>query len=280
MSLYTVYCPAIQRLYQARTPFGTAAYSGCFGNAQYMAVMNQYSRLTPEVEGGFWYVYGKGMGWDGMDRLVRHAMSSGQTVFYHCLRWWFETQPDDIAEWIIEAMLRYPSIHAWVVVNEGYSCWTGAETIPLIEDSFRLARLLRPECQLWYNGLLFHPLEQERVKALVLAGLVDAVGIQMHHDLSDDCLDYVPFVEWLSTNGVPWACTELDIIIPNTLPATLELQAAAYRRVVELCTEYYAKFLTTWGVADCVSWQAKYYPLPFDMEYRPKPAWDVLTEAV
>ena len=272
-SIYQVHCPVIQ-VARIGMPLGVAAYSGWLTNTAYETVLSNYQQITPEVEGGWWWVYGDNPhGWGGMDRLAEYARAYGMEVFYHCLRWCWGAQPPDPEAWIVEAMTRYPSIYAWVVVNEGYNCWNGTETIPMIEDSYRIARMVKPAAQLWYNGLLFNPVEWEPVKALISAGLVDSVGIQMHHDLDETLDQYAPFVEWLVANRVPWAVTELDVIIPNVLPETLQRQAGRYREVAQFCLDYGAEFLAMWGVSDANSWQYEYYPLPFGRDYSPKPAW-------
>ena len=270
--LYTVHAPIIQKA-RAGIPLGTCVYSGWLGNEPYATALSNYQQITPEVEGGYWWVYGKGAGWGGMDRLVEYARAYGMEVLYHCLRWWWDAQPPDVEAWITEAMQRYPDIFAWVVCNEAWNCWTGEPMYSQIEDSYRIARRVRPDCQLWYNGLLFHPLEQSRVMSLIDLGLVDAVGIQMHHDLQSPLDCYIPLVEWLASNRIPWAVTELDVSIYNTLPETFALQANAYREVAQFCLDYGAEFLAMWGVADCVSWLREYYPLPFGMDYSPKAAW-------
>ena len=243
----------------------------------YATALSNYQQVTPEVELSYWWVYGPNFdgphGWAGMDALYKYALKWGFEIFGHCLRWCWDAQPPDIEAWITEAMKRYPSIYAWVVCNEAYNCWTGEPTIPMIEDSYRIARLIRPDAQLWYNGLLFHPLEQSRVMDLIDLGLVDAVGIQMHHDLDETLEQYSPLVEWLVSNRIPWAVTEYDCIIPNTLPETLQRQAERYREVAQFCLDYGAEWFGVWGIADCVSWQYGYYPLPFGMDYSPKPAW-------
>ena len=272
-----VHLPMVYK-YRSSLPLGAAVYSGNLANRDYLSVLANYQQITPEVEGGYWWVCEHG--WGGMDKLSEYARSNGLDIFYHCLRWWWDKQPPDVAAWITEAMRRYPDISDWVVVNEGYNCWTGEPTIPQIEESYYIAQRVLPAARLWYNGLLFDSLEQSRAMALVDAGLCDAIGIQMHHDLDDDCARYEPLVEWLQSNHVPWAVTELDVIIPNTLPDTLIRQAEAYGRVTELCLDYGAEFCAVWGVADCVSWQYDYYPLPFGRDYKPKPAWAILSEGL
>lgn len=261
-------------------PLGTAVYSGGLTNEAYITALSNYQMVTPEVELSYWWVYGPNFdgphGWAGMDALYKYANKWGFEIFGHCLRWCWDVQPPDVEVWIVEAMKRYPDIFAWVVANEAYNCWNGTPTIPMIAESFEIARMVKPAAQLWYNGLLFSPVEWEPVKALISAGLVDSVGIQMHHDLDETLDQYAPFVEWLQANRVPWAVTELDVIIPNVLPETLQRQAGRYREVAQFCLDYGAEFLAMWGVADCVSWQRAYYPLPFDWNYIPKAAWAAL----
>jgi GH35 family endo-1,4-beta-xylanase len=146
-----------------------------------------------------------------------------------------------------------------------------------MDNKFRLARTIRPNARLWYNGLFYDEAEQLAAIRLVKEGLADAIGIQMHHNLYTDESVYVPLLIWLEANEVPWRITELDVGIPPPTLAVLGLQADAYGRAVELCALYGCEAITVWGVADGVSnWLTWSYPLPFDGDYKPKPAWRVL----
>jgi GH35 family endo-1,4-beta-xylanase len=214
-----------------------------------------------------------------MDDTYQYAIDSGKSLHSYPLRWWFpnaQIQPPDITEWITESMARYPLITDWLVVNEGWAYDSCVQTIPLIDESYQIARRIRPDARLWYNGLLFTACEQQQAMRLVQLGLVDVIGIQMHNNLDTDYAAYTPLLEWIRDNGVAWQITELDVSIPNDTPAMLDRQAEAYAEVYQLCREYGCERITTWGFSDAVSWLYVYYPLPFDRSYLPKPAWRVL----
>ena len=209
-----------------------------------------------------------------MDTIVQIAEENEQEILYHCLRWWWEAQPPDIRIWITEAMTRYPTITDWVVVNEGWGYCN--QTIPLIDESFIIAREVRPDARLWYNGLLTDTCEQEQAIRLVQLGYADAIGIQMHLNLDADLDVFRPLLDWLQANNVAWAITELDVIVPVDNAYYRALQADIYGQVVELFLEYGGEFISMWGVSDAVSWQASNYPLPIDVNYLFKPAWYML----
>lgn len=205
-----------------------------------------------------------------MDTIVEYANKRGLPVFYHCLSWSFLDQPADYNAWIVEAMTRYPSITDWVVVNEDYPD-------PDIVEKFQLARRTRPDTRLWYNGLFYDEAERIAAIRLVKEGLADAIGVQMHINLYPDMSIYTPLLEWLQANDVPWRITELDVSIPSPTPEFLSLQADVYELAMALCARYECEAVTVWGIADGVSnWLTLSYPLPFDGDYNPKPAWRVL----
>jgi GH35 family endo-1,4-beta-xylanase len=274
-------------------PLGTCTHpSYLLDERHWQILVDDYQMITPEVAGGYWWVYGgpisgEGHGWDDMDWLVQWAANNGKQMHYHCLRWWWEDQPADPLGWIEEAMRRYPGIMEWIVVNEGW-CYTGA-TIPLIDESYIKAREIAnklaeereegedaPKRRLWYNGLFIRENENEEVKRLVEMGLVDAVGIQMHIDLNEDFDIFIPFLWWLKKNGVPWRISEMDVAIPDMSDANLAAQAGQYARSVDLLGEFGGESHSTWGPSDDRSWLAKSFPTPRDIYVQPKPAWEVL----
>jgi endo-1,4-beta-xylanase len=279
-ALQTIWCPMVMR-HGKGIPLGACSHPSRFINPYYGPILTAYYDLvTPEVAGGYWWVYGgdeyPAHGWADMDKLAEWAETFGKEMHYHCLRWWFQEQPADPLAWISEAMGRYKNIVEWIVVNEGY--WDGCPTVPLIERSYVHARVVRPDARLWYNGLFIQESEQAIVKSLVELRLVDAIGIQFHLDLAETFERFVPFLEWLRSSRVPWRVTELDVMIPSMDAAHLAAQAEIYRRVVELVREYNGLSVSMWGVGDADSWQAANYPLPFDTDYMPKPAWEVLVD--
>ena len=279
---HTVYMPIVQRKGK-RLPLGTCVHPSYWRDPRYLSALSNYKVITPEVAGGWWWVYGgdgyPAHGWGDMDAIYQFAQDNGQRLISYPLRWWYpdaRIQPPDIEAWITEVMERYPLIMDWQVVNEGWTVY-GIPTIAQIDESYQTARKVRWGARLWYNGILASDYEQEQVMRLVEEGLVDCVGIQCHHDLKTDHWPYAWFVYWMRKNHVPWAVTELDVCIPDTEPETLEAQAAMYANTVTMCRDYGAEFIATWGVADCVSWKRDFYPLPLDVNYQPKPAWRELT---
>jgi hypothetical protein len=86
--------------------------------------------------------------------------------------------------------------------------------------------------------------------------------------------------------GLEVHISELDVPIwflgPTTIPERLALQPEIYRRVANACQAQPACFrITTWGFTDRLTYRCcNAKPLPFDEEYRPKPAWAVLQEVL
>ena len=273
---YTVHMPMVLKNNRP-IPLGACAHPDRFANPYYVAILHDYYQLiTPEVAGGYWWVYGRGYGWGDMDYLYQYVQDTGKKMIGYPLRWWWEAQPPDPLAWITEIMTKYPGIMDWIVVNEGY--WDGVETVPLIRESYIHARAVRPDVRLQYNGLFIQSSEAEKVLGLIDDGLVDAVGIQCHHDLNTDTQRYIPLICELNRRTIPWRVSELDVSIPDTSDYCLTAQAEKYREVVELVRDYGGESLMTWGVGDVDSWQAKYYPLPWGgVYYQEKPAWKVLS---
>jgi len=276
--LQQVLCPMVMRKWRGM-PLGTCTHPSYLADVRHWQILvDDYQMITPEVAGGYWWVYGSTFGgphgWGDMDALNAFAIEHQKIMHYHCLRWWWEDQPTDPLAWIEEAMRRYPNITEWIVVNEGW--WDADPTIPLIDESYIWARQVRPDARLWYNGLFLKEKEQTEVKRLVEMELVDAVGIQFHIDLDEDFEIFLPFLEWLRANGVPWRISEMDVAICDMSDANLAAQAGQYARSVDLLGEFNGESHSTWGPSDDRSWLAKSFPTPRDIYVQPKPAWEVL----
>ena len=87
--------------------------------------------------------------------------------------------------------------------------------------------------------------------------------------------------------GVEVHISELDVpvwYLGSTLERKLARQAAVYGAVAAACHAQPACFrITTWGFTDRYTWRQPWgasLPLPFDSEYRPKPAWTAIQEAI
>ena len=116
---------------------------------------------------------------------------------------------------------------------------------------------------------------------------LDGVGLQYH--LSENQPTQAQMEEGirrLGELGLEVHISELDVPIwylgPPTIPERLALQPEIYRRVASACQAQPACFrITTWGFTDRLTYRCcNAKPLPFDEEYRPKPAWAVLQEVL
>jgi endo-1,4-beta-xylanase len=124
------------------------------------------------------------------------------------------------------------------------------------------------------------------VKRLKAKGLVDAVGWQCHLDSGWKAgAAQAKNAERLAKLGLDISITELDFRI--TLPATpkkLQTQAESYRSVMRFClSQPNIKALVMWGFTDKSSWIPIFFKgagaaLIFDEQYKPKPAYEALSE--
>jgi hypothetical protein len=116
---------------------------------------------------------------------------------------------------------------------------------------------------------------------------LDGVGLQYH--LAENHPTQAQMEEGirrLGELGLEVHISELDVPIwylgPPTIPERLALQPEIYRRVAMACQAQPAcARITTWGFTDRITYRCcNAKPLPFDEEYRPKPAWAVLQEVL
>ncbi len=204
-------------------------------------------------------------------------------------------------------------IMGWDVVNEaiddkeGYlrdSLWRRHIGEDYVAQAFRFAREADPDVQLYYNDYSIEmPVKREKTLRLLAslrdAGImVDAVGIQGHW-----VLDQVPFdeieaaIELFAQTGSKVMITELDLsLLPwdpaagdpyaNGCPAELlDRQAEQYARLFQLFLRHRDVIprVGFWNPHDGRSWLNSYpyrrtnYPLLFDRQCQPKPAYAAVT---
>jgi endo-1,4-beta-xylanase len=132
------------------------------------------------------------------------------------------------------------------------------------------------------------------VEGLLARGVpVHGVGLQMHiragqttrfRTYSEDSIR--ANIERFGALGLDVHITELDVKhagIPTE--EILELQALDYGRILGTCLNTPpCSAVITWGFTDRHSWLRDSYnanvaPLPFDMDYQPKPAYEAMIEA-
>jgi endo-1,4-beta-xylanase len=289
-------------------------------DATYTAILDrEFNSVTPE-NAMKWESVERERGvldFSAADRLVAHARAHRQIVRGHTLLWhnqlpaWLTsgTFTNDELEAILrkhiidEASHFRGQIYAWDVVNEAFNeDGTLRDTIWLrqlgpgyIAKAFRWAHQGDPHAKLYYNDYNLESIGPKSDAAYALVqdlrrqGVrIDGVGFQGHLGIQ------YPYPDTLGDNlkrfaalGVDVALTEVDVrmILPVTAEK-LATQADQFKgmlnscQAVRRCVSY-----TVWGFDDLHSWVPGVFAgegaaTPFDENYRPKPAYFALRDAL
>jgi len=283
-------------------------------------VTSQYGLITPTTEFKMYALQPVPGQFDftQTDEIMAFAQEHDLDVVAHTLLWhegspeWLEnrvlSREEAIAileEHISTVVGRYEGqIYAWDVVNEaisrdgsmGGTIWYDAIGPEYIAMAFRMAREADPNALLIYNDydIETNPAKAEGiyqlVRSLVEAGVpIDAVGMQLHIAAwEDNDWDAVRMrMEQYAALGLQVKITEMDVQIEEldmSREEALELQAQIYYHIMSLCVEIEAcTSFTTWGFSDANSWvnqDGLDAPLPFGLDYQPKPAFYALQDAL
>jgi endo-1,4-beta-xylanase len=255
---------------------------------------------------------------DAMDALADFAAAHGMLLRAHHLIWDLyyadylndltaEALRDEFEEHIRTVAGRYRGkVASWVVVNEaanlvgeGYrpGLWVDTFGPGYIADAFRIAHEADPDAQLFYNDVFMEEIGEKSdfvyamVQDLLAQGVpIDGVGFQMHHFFGG------PIPATLQANlqrfadlGLRVQLTEMDVLsnqYPGDLAERLLQQGAVYHDAVAACLAVDGcDAVTFWGFTDKHSWIDLFvgpnrHPLPFDADYRPKPAYLGVREAL
>ncbi len=208
-------------------------------------------------------------------------------------------------------------IFAWDVINEAYdelqpgrlrsTIWRDQPGIGLvgsgssyIERCFRWAHEADPQALLFYNeaGAETMNPKSDAIYAMVRdfrqRGVpIDGVGFQMHiAKLHADVASISANIHRFTALGVQVHITEMDVALPvdpngNPRPEDLQRQADIYREIATACLSHPGcTAIQTWGFTDKYSWigshskQTQGAALPFDRNYRAKPAYEALRKAL
>ncbi len=208
-------------------------------------------------------------------------------------------------------------IVAWDVVNEAFvelhpgelrsTIWRDQPGIGLaangysyIERCFRWAHEADPQALLFYNEAEAEDVnpKSDAIYAMVRdfreRGVpIDGVGLQMHiANLHADVASLSANIKRFTALGVQVHITEMDVALPvdalgNPRPEDLQLQADIYRQIASACLSHPGcTAIQTWGFTDKYSWIGSHSKktqgaaLPFDREYRAKPAYEALRTAL
>jgi endo-1,4-beta-xylanase len=207
-------------------------------------------------------------------------------------------------------------VFAWDVVNEAFdehgelrdSIWYNQPGIGLkgkgaayIEQVFRWAREADPQAKLFYNEAEAEALtpKSDAVYAMVRdfkqRGVpIDGVGVQMHiFNLAVDTRSVAANIKRLVKLGLEVQITEMDVALPVDSsgvplhPEDLQRQAEIYRQIAGVCVKNRGcTAFQTWGFTDKYSWVPRFThwtkgaALPLDTQYRPKPAYQAIADAL
>ena len=120
---------------------------------------------------------------------------------------------------------------------------------------------------------------------------LDGIGFQMHINLTFNdpktLSSFAGNLKRFSDLGMEINITELDVALDSADPASLAVQGALYGKVTQICLQTpTCRVLQTWGFTDKYSWIPGYskgkqgWALPFDADYKKKPAYDSMLEAL
>ena len=187
---------------------------------------------------------------------------------------------------------NYPGvIVSWDVLNEavndGASNLRGSNWLKVIGQdyparAFEYARKYAPEGTLLFYNDYNTTMEPKQtgivnlLKTLIAEGNIDGYGFQMHIDADNPSNAKIEnAVKRIAALGLKLRVSEMDVGIPNNSEASLANQAKKYADVMRILEQYADQLVAVqvWGVSDNVSWRSAKYPLLFDKNLQPKPAF-------
>jgi endo-1,4-beta-xylanase len=169
-----------------------------------------------------------------------------------------------------------------------------------IERCFGWAHETDPQALLFYNEAEAETVnpKSDAIYAMVRdfrqRGVpIDGVGFQLHiANLHADVASISANINRFTALGVQVHITEMDVALPvdpngNPRAVDLQLQADIYRQIATACLSHPGcTAIQTWGFTDKYSWIGSHSKktqgaaLPFDRNYRAKPAYEALRNAL
>lgn len=210
-----------------------------------------------------------------------------------------------IREVLTQTEAMYPGvIVSWDVVNEAIDDGTGwlRKTSPwtktIGEDhvarAFEFARKYAADgVHLYYNDYNTPMVGKlngitKLLEQLIPEGNIDGYGFQMHYS-NGQTLATEPSpgmignaLEKIAGLGLKIRVSELDIGAGSMRETAMMKQKEAFKAIMELMISYAdeTEAVQVWGLTDNMSWRQGQYPLLFDNNMNPKPAFYGVVEAV
>ncbi len=243
----------------------------------------------------------------------------GHTLIWHSqlLQWIIDFQGSE-QDWEnlfkehIQTIVKHfkGRVKAWDVVNEAFnedgtlrnSIWRQKLGNQYIEKAFRYAHEADPEAILFYSDYNLESNPSKRKSALnYLNNLrrrgvkVDGIGLQMHVGISfPEPAQLAESFKCVTDNHYKLHLSELDISV-NLLGKDIEADISLFQKQADYLGKIVLNYkqiptkyqygITFWGVSDRDSWIPSYYnredyPLLYDQNYVPKPAYCKLLETL
>ena len=194
---------------------------------------------------------------------------------------------------------NYPGVVvSWDVVNEAIddgtkwlrttSNWYKVVGEDFVARAFEYARKYAEEGTLLYYNDYNTAYAGKRegiiklLKQLQEEGNIDGYGFQMHHSVGEPPLGNIQMsVRDIAQLGLKLRVSELDVGIGNRTEESYMKQKDLYKAIMELLLKYsdQVEAVQVWGVTDPMSWRRDKYPLLFDGNMNPKPAFYGVLEA-
>ncbi|MCT4624817.1 MAG: endo-1,4-beta-xylanase, partial [Schleiferiaceae bacterium] len=239
--------------------------------------------------------------------------------WHNQIPYWMEHYQGSREDWIammkthIQTVVGHykGKIKAWDVINEGFlsngtlrnSIWKQNIGPEYLELAFRFAHEADPNALLFYNdfNLALNPVKREAVlrffKKLKLRGVpIDGIGLQMHIGINfPERTEITRALLETAEEGFLVHISELDVVVnafgkemPQPSNEDLNRQADVYSYVFNTfkkLPKHQQYGITIWGVDDGNSWIRPHFnrndfPLLFDANYLPKPAYCRLISAL
>lgn len=304
--------PSLRQLAEKHNlAIGAAVQSGLIAQEQPYreTLIREFNVITAENEMKMCVTWPERERWDftGSDALVKFAQENNMKIRGHTLVWvgcepkWITAgtfSKDEakalLKEYITTMVSRYKGkIYAWDVLNETVyrpSIWDkliGSEYKAL---AFEWAHEADPDALLFYNdfeiekpGSKFNAV-YKFVKGLKDQGVpIHGVGMQMHFKVTPFMEETAENMQKIADLGLEIHVTEFDLPIDHYSKTALADQALGYQEMLRVCLENdKCTTFVIWGFTDKHSWLYNHLndpeanPLIFDVNYRPKPAYEAL----
>ncbi len=187
---------------------------------------------------------------------------------------------------------EYPGvIVSWDVLNEAIddgthglrNCvWTKIIGEDYPNRLFEYARKYAPEGTLLYYNDYNTAYREKRagmirmIKSIMEEGNIDGYGFQMHHSVGAPSMEQIrDSLKDMADLGLRLRVSELDVGTSGNSEESFNKQAKKYSNIMKLLLGYSEQLeaVEVWGLTDQMSWRSKEFPLLFDGNANPKPAF-------